>query len=271
MNTKSWYAILAVLVAVGGCVAPKPGVTRPAETHTANRLRGVPQPERYAALLEKARRGELREDHGEPAEVRQALFPLRVGPISSRAVQPSEIFHASYRAQAKTSFARATLERFADIEDLFGPLPSDNQMANDYPELLKRKDNLSPRIPLEKRNVKVAAWIYWVVPEGDHDFHVIIGNTPQLTSATVFMNSEVSGLPEANPSKTPFPQRRKDIRAILVNHPNESGLFNPPVPVDVTGSLLWDGEHRAPNNVGTAELKPKKAWEIHPIRELRER
>jgi hypothetical protein len=157
------------------------------------------------------------------------------------------------------------------VEDLFAPLATDTRMAKDYPGLLKKKDNLTPRISLEKRNVRVTAWIYWVVREGDHDFHVIIGNTPELTSTTVFMNSEVSGLPEATPTKRPFPQRRKDIRALLANQPNENGLFNPPVPVYVTGSLLWDGEHRAPNNVGTAELKPKKAWEIHPIKELKDR
>ena len=37
-----------------------------------------------------------------------------------------------------------------------------------------------------------------------------------------------------------------------------------PVAVQVSGSLLWDSEHRAPNNVGPEGLRPTKAWEIHP-------
>lgn len=79
--------------------------------------------------------------------------------------------------------------------------------------------------------MKVAAWIYWVAPETDHDFHVILGSTATLTSTTIFMNSEVSGLPSANPTKSPFPQRRATIRAILANHQNANGLFVTPVPV----------------------------------------
>jgi hypothetical protein len=39
----------------------------------------------------------------------------------------------------------------------------------------------------------------------------------------------------------------------------------------IFGSLLWDGEHRAPNNVALEGLRPTKAWEIHPIKLLAER
>jgi len=61
------------------------------------------------------------------------------------------------------------------------------------------------------------------------------------------------------------------IRAILANHENANGLFVQPVPVTVTGSLLWDGEHRSPTSVGPEGLQPAKAWEIHPIKQLAER
>jgi hypothetical protein len=54
------------------------------------------------------------------------------------------------------------------------------------------------------------------------------------------------------------------------NHENINGLFRRP-PVFVTSSLLWDGEHRSPNNVGPEVLRPTKAWEIHPIQLLAER
>jgi len=67
------------------------------------------------------------------------------------------------------------------------------------------------------------------------------------------------------------PERRENIRAILANHHNENGLFDPPVSITVTGSLLWDGAHRSPNTVGPEGLQPAKAWEIHPIKQLAER
>jgi hypothetical protein len=54
------------------------------------------------------------------------------------------------------------------------------------------------------------------------------------------------------------------------NHKNVNGLFVTPVPVSVTSSLFWDGEHRFPNNVGPEKLRPTKAWEIHPIKLLAE-
>jgi hypothetical protein len=41
--------------------------------------------------------------------------------------------------------------------------------------------------------------------------------------------------------------------------------------VRIAGSLLWDGEHRNPHNVGPKhplDLRPKKAWEVHPIHDL---
>jgi hypothetical protein len=63
------------------------------------------------------------------------------------------------------------------------------------------------------------------------------------------------------------PKPRAGIRAILANHQNANGLFVAPVPVTVSGSLLWDGEHHSPNTVGPEGLQPAKAWEIHPIKQ----
>ena len=159
------------------------------------------------------------------------------------------------------------MESVPSLEALFAPLPSDAQMTTNFPKLVAARNN-EARINLEKRNVKVPAWIYWVVPEGDHDFHIILGSTPQLTTTTVFMNAEVSGLPKTKQNERPFPQQRQAIRDLLATHQNFGGLFATPVAVNVTGSLFWDGEHRAPHNVGTDGLKPKKAWEIHPVKKI---
>jgi hypothetical protein len=232
--------------------------------------RGIPQPQRYAELLAKARAGTLRINRGEAPE-RPRFILFGATPAAARG-PASEIFPpTSYRAVAKTSFAAGAARNFTSIPALFGPLPTDAAMTQQFPALVRRTGNTSPRVELEKRNVKVPAWIYWIARETDHDFHIILGSTSQFGTATVFMNSEVSGLPSDNPTRSPFPQRRTGIRAILANHENANGLFVTPVPVTVTGSLFWDGEHRSPNTVGPEGLQPSKAWEIHPIKQLAER
>jgi hypothetical protein len=229
---------------------------------------GTPLPKEYAALLARARAGTLQVIHGEAGPT-PTLLERKAAPHV--AGTPDIFPPTSFRATAKTSFAPGTLETFSTLDSLFAPLPKDSKMTQQFPPLVGGAGNNTPRVAPEKRNVKVLAWIYWVNNETDQDFHVILGSTSQLTTATIFMNSEVSGLPAAHPTQSPFPKDRADIRAILAKHPNANGLFVTPVPVTVFGSLLWDGEHRFPNNVGPKKLRPTKAWEIHPIKQLAER
>ncbi|MGI9087143.1 MAG: hypothetical protein ACR2HH_05295 [Chthoniobacterales bacterium] len=219
-------------------------------------------PERYAMLLERARRGLLREEF---PETEISAHSLAKG-MAARGSAADETFRGAYRESAKTSFASGATHSYKTVSNLLAPLPSDPQMAQQFPELLKVSD--IPRIALETRNVKIPAWIYWFASEGDNDFHIILGSTAQLTSATIFMNSEISALPGDDPARLPFAQRRRDFRAIMAKNRNVGGLFDPPVAVRVSGSLLWDAEHRAPKAVGPKGLQPAKAWEIHPIKQL---
>ena len=264
-------ALTVLVIGLAGCAAPRP--TAPSVPQAE---RGIAQPDRYAALLAKAERGALRITRGETAEeprepmdrpARRALMDR----APAAAPAPPNVFTGKYRKTAKTTFTSARVETFRTLETLFKPLTPDHVMVTQFPQLKGTRGNDTPRVAPERRNVKVRAWLYWAARESDRDFHIILGNTAQLTSATLFMNTEVSGLPEANPAKRPFPQQQSDIRAILAKHPHKRGLFVNPVPVEVTGSLLWDGEHRAPHTVGPEGLRPGKAWEIHPIKKLVER
>lgn len=225
---------------------------------------GVPQPRVYAALLVKARNGTLQINYGDTAPKPKSFLLRMFAPAAKKTTLPPDVFAGQYRKTAKTSFTSGTATSFATLGSLLGPLPQDSSMSQQFPALLTQAD--TARIVLEKRSVKVNAFIYWVGSEDDRDFHVILGSTPQLTTTTVFMNSEISGLPPSHPTQSPFPQRRADIRAILKHHENVKGLFVTPVPVSMTGSLFWDGEHRFPDNVGPETLRPTKAWEIHPIK-----
>jgi hypothetical protein len=230
-------------------------------------VKGAAQPDRWAALWEQAGKGPLAEPFGEQRNARRnlAFRPEMVaeGPAS-------DLFEGSYRAEAKTSFAAAAGQE-ADIGSLISGLPSDKQMARLFPNLLPHGSagNHETRVALERRNVRVNTWIYWVQHEGDNDFHVVLGDTSELSSGTTFMNAEISGLPSAHPDRAPFVALRHRIEQLLANHENRNGLLKTPVAVTIKGSLLWDGEHTYPSTVGPKGLpKLRQAWEIHPIHDL---
>lgn len=109
----------------------------------------------------------------------------------------SENFKGKFRPEAKTSYAKAAKESGTDIESLLAKLPNDAEMTAKDPELARQKNhqNHEPRVPLERRNVMVDAWLYWEGRQRDNDYHLILGDTPELTTRTVFMNAEISGLP----------------------------------------------------------------------------
>jgi hypothetical protein len=194
-------------------------------------------------------------------------------PPGLRAAAASEFFNGKFRPEAKTSYSTALTEPVTDIASLLNNLPTDAQMTNEHHELVTKDKNQNhqPRIDREGHNVTVKAWLYWVGRQADNDYHMIIGDTSQLTSQTVFMNTEISGLPQGGSSQQPFVALRSTLRSTLATQRNKNGAFVTPLPVSITGSLLWDGEHRNPNNAGPkkpVDIRPKKAWEIHPIHDF---
>ena len=239
-------------------------------------IKGTPQPDRWKLFLQKAEQGEIEEVPDEP----QDSQPLGLVTVRrDRAATPartrtrSEDFAGHFRPEAKTSYARGWKRRATDIESLLNRMASDAEMTQKDPELVRLKNHEShePRISLEKRNLTVDAWLYWEGHQSDNDYHLILGNTSELTDQTVFMNAEISALPRGQPNAQPFTALRAQFRQLIAAHPNKRGAFVKPVPVRITGSLLWDGEHRNPHNVGPKkplDLRPKKAWEIHPIHDL---
>jgi hypothetical protein len=268
-----WIAQIALLsLALAGCA------TRPIETE--RHVKGTPQPNRWKQFLAAAEQGkleEVRDDTAKPSitvhwldyqfgQVRTAAHP--------RAATGSEVFRGKFRSEAKTSYARASKEKVTDVESLLNGLPTDAQMTKQHHELVakdSKHQNHVSRIPEEKRNVTIKAWLYWVGHQRDNDYHLITGDTSELSSGTMFMNAEISGFPPEKPRRQPFVRLRDELRNVLATSPNKKGAFIHPVPVRITGSLLWDGEHRNPHNVGPkkpVDIRPKKAWEIHPIHDF---
>jgi len=248
---------------------------------TERHIKGTPQPNRWKEFLERAERGEFQEVRDEPEEssITTHLIDYQFAPVRkaahSQAAVGSEVFKGKFRPEAKTSYAQAPNGKITDVESLLNSLPTDAQMTAQHHELVAKDRNHQNhvlRIPGEKRNVTVKAWLYWVKHQSDNDYHLLLGDTAEWSTETVFMNAEISGLPPGKPTQQPFVRLRGNLRNVLATSPpTKKGFFKNPLVVRVTGSLLWDGEHRNPHNVGPTkpvDIRPKKAWEIHPIHDF---
>jgi hypothetical protein len=179
-----------------------------------------------------------------------------------------ETFCGTQRRAAKISIApNTTMEPFDDVGGLLPTLVPDPTM---------RAKNISRgagsnRVPEENRNVHVKkAWIYAFKKEDDNDYHLIVGTDPQH-SPRQFMNMEASGLPPApGMVRNTLKAVRTTFEEIMHNYHyiNQSyKRFDPPVPVEIQGSIFFDVSH-IPPDVGPPGMKPPSAWEVHPVTKL---
>lgn len=175
-------------------------------------------------------------------------------------------FRGTARKAAKLSVAVAETEEFADLKDLIETLPEHDEMVNRDPRITT--DRNSNRVDEEKRNVLVRAFLYAASRENDNDFHLIIGRDPAADE--MYMNVEISGLP---PSNSPFFATLKAARKAYKDFfgsdlPGFSyDFYDPPIPVEVEGSLFFDMSHATGQKPGPARLRDDipTVWEIHPI------
>jgi len=112
----------------------------------------------------------------------------------------TETFAGSYRTIPKTTIARngptiAPVKEYKDLHSLLITLPGDQEMRTKYPTLKKglKKGWAANRVPDEIRNIRIrSCWIVSAKHEGakggDHDFHVILSNSP--TTFSEVMNAE---------------------------------------------------------------------------------
>ena len=190
---------------------------------------------------------------------------VRRPPSAVTGVTQPDDFNGHDRKAAKISIADAPLENFANIGKLVDSLAPESEML----ALDISKDETSDRVAQEKRNVAVEGFIYAVKAEGDHDFHVILGTAPGEN--VTFLNVEVSGLPLGGPDRAKLKAARTAFKAFFGEHGSNFGnnyqKFNPPIPVRIEGSLFFDADHPA-GVVGPSGMRPKTAWEIHPVTKI---
>jgi hypothetical protein len=182
----------------------------------------------------------------------------------------SEFFDGSDRRAAKLSIAPGSAAIYSTLADFISTLPSDTEMGS----LNIATGLTSKRVAKEKHNVHILkAFIYTYSRESDEDYHVILGTTDNKTTTT-FFNMEISGLPASTSTAYAKLQATRDaFTGFFKIHGCVSAyvpVFNPPVEVEVTGSIFFDALHYTHHNtIGPKGYNPTSYWEIHPATEVK--
>jgi hypothetical protein len=200
-------------------------------------------------------------DEYEP-DVAPSAVPMTSAPVS-------DTFDGTARKAAKLSISESEVEPFEDLADLIALLPEHEAMVNHHPKITTASG--AGRVDEEERNVRIRAWIYAASREDDNDFHLIVGRDP--AESPTYMTMEISGLPdESSPHFDQLDRARRDYKSFFQH--TDAGLpgttydfYQPPVPVEIEGSLFFDMSHASGARPGPADLRPDMpvVWELHPV------
>jgi hypothetical protein len=187
---------------------------------------------------------------------------------SSKKGAGGDTFGGTKRRAAKLSISAAPTKTYKDVRTLIGTLPAHEEMV----ALHIPTGATSGRVPVEERNARVKAFIYAASREDDNDFHLIIGRAPTV-HPQVYMTMELSGLPPASfPSFPRLKAARDAYKAFFGNNlPGTTyDFYDPPIPVEIEGSLFWDASHATGTRPGPQSLKSRMpvVWELHPITKI---
>lgn len=196
----------------------------------------------------------------------------QAGPVTAAlAAGSGDTFAGTARKAAKLSISTAKKESFANLKALIDTLPSHQAMKQHKPAI--KTTSTSRRVHEEDRNVALKAFIYAASKENDNDYHLIVGQSP--TAATeVYMTMELSGLPpKSSKSYAKLKKARNAFQTFFsTNLPGTTyDFYDPPVPIEVAGSLFWDASHAKGQRPGPQSLKKKMptVWEVHPISSIK--
>ena len=182
-------------------------------------------------------------------------------------VPAGDSFKGTSRKAAKLSIATAAMESFRDLKNLIASLPADRTMVALRPPITT--SSTSNRVSKEKRNVRIRAFLYAASRENDNDFHLIVGRDP-ATSPEMYMTVELSGLPsKTTKSHATLKAARDAYKAFFGQSlPRMTyDFYDPPIPVQIEGSLFFDINHAVGQRPGPQSLKSRipTIWEVHPI------
>lgn len=180
-------------------------------------------------------------------------------------------FGGTDRKAAKLSKGTGPTEPFSDLKDLIASLASESTMINHKPKIATNAN--SGRVKEEERNVRVSAFLYAASREADNDFHMIIGRDHTATPE-MYMTMELSGLPPKNaPTFADLNNARKAFKKFFgKNLPGMTyDFYDPPIPVQIEGSLFFDMTHAKGSRPGPPSLKSRMPviWEVHPVTSIK--
>jgi hypothetical protein len=193
-----------------------------------------------------------------------------IAAIGAPAGPPSDSFKGKARKAAKLSIVAGTFDRFDDLKKLIDDLPPDDDMIAHDPPITTEQS--SGRVAEERRKVGLRAFLYAASREADNDFHLIIGRSPNK-SPSIYMTVELSGLPPKSATHFSRLKRTRDNYKAFFSD-NLPGLtydfYDPPIPIEVEGSLFFDMSHAIGSKPGPNSLRDDipTIWEIHPISKI---
>ena len=198
---------------------------------------------------------------------KKALSTAAVAAALKTKAPSGDNFAGTARKAAKLSKAQANTEQFADLKDLIASLAPESSMINHKPKITTTAN--SGRVKEEQRNVRVSAFLYAASREADNDFHLIVGRDHTLTPE-MYMTMEVSGLPPKNaPAFADLNSARNSFKQFFgANLPQLTyDFYDPPIPVQIEGSLFFDMTHATGGRPGPPSLKSRMPviWEVHPV------
>ncbi len=180
-----------------------------------------------------------------------------------------DYFDGSYRAAVKTTIHSGSYRKYTYLSTMLNSLPEDDYMAND---LTPPITTATLRVTEEKRNVRITrTYLYGYSKQADEDYHLIVGTTTNPATARYF-NVEVSGAPsdENAAAYTTLSNVLTTFHTATGGERCGSGylMYNPPLRLEVRGSLFFDKEHYN-EDIGPAAARPLTAWEVHPVTYLK--
>lgn len=179
-------------------------------------------------------------------------------------------FAGTARKAAKLSIANAKTENFTDVATLIASLPPVAQMV----KLNIPTTSNSNRVKQEQRNVHVTGFLFAASREADNDFHLIVGRDPKA-GQEMYMTMEVSGLPPSSyPAFAAMSAARNSYKSFFgaANLPGAGyHFYQPPIPVQVDGSLFFDATHSTGQAPGPPSLKSRMPtiFEVHPVSKIK--
>ena len=194
--------------------------------------------------------------------------------IAAEAKPAGDNFQGTSRKAAKLSIVDAKAQKFKDLADVVASFVPDKKMA----AMKIPTDAKSNRVAEEKRNVSVPAFIYAASAEDDNDFHLIIGRDPDAGGKEVYMTMELSGLPPASAKSFKQLKTTRDTfkkffaKTFAGNLPGKTyDFYDPPIRIEVEGSIFFDATHSKGSKPGPKSLRPKMptVWEVHPIAKIK--